>query len=356
VTPTHGGLASALIRTPLRSALLLLGVSLACAAACLLAGLLLAPSAHRLRPPSEALRVVARPAAPGGQPGLTAHDGARLRVALPGSMVGSARSIRVAELAPPLVPVDALTVLAAEPDWLSLQGISTATGRGFNPQDAAAASPVCLVSPRIAHALSGEASPVGRHLRADGTWLTVVGVLSAEDASLQLPDLVLPLEAGLERMVLADSPGVDEVLVERGAGHGLEVLVGRVLEGEHAGAVSWDLEGVRDDTEARPSPLAALAGLLACLCLAGLLVAAQALEPILRRAALPHRGVPWRLGLLCLLLSSPGLVVAKLVVAHMAELAGLAGGLPSVAWALGVLPPALLGAVMGLLSPRDAAL
>lgn len=356
---THhpSGLARTLTRAPLRSVLLVVGACLACASVALLAALVLAPPAHRvLSAGPSALRVVAHPAAVGAQPGLTARDAARLRAALPGAEVGAARALAVVELAPPLLPIDALSVIAAEPAWLSLQGIATTTGRELSSQDAATAAQVCLVSPRIARALAGDASPVGHHLRVDGAWLTVVGVLGTATAGLQLPDLVLPLEAGLERMVLAERPGVDELLVERTAGAGLESLVARVLEGEHDGMVGWDLEGHGGDSDARPSALAALLGLLAALALAGLAVAGQALERLLEPTALPRSRAAWQAAVLCLAASSPGLVVAWLLAARFTGLVDLSGALPPAALGLGLLPPVLLGLLMGLLRPRAPAL
>jgi hypothetical protein len=339
----------------MRVLLLVFGASVACGATCLLLALLWPSSPAQPRPPDAALRLVARPAGDDGLPGLTARDSALLHAALPGVTVGAAIGLSVAEIAPPLLPVEALEIVAAEPGWLTLQGFSLDRGRAFTVQESAGGAPVCLVSPRLAQGLSGEASPVGRHLRLDGSWLTVIGQLGAAPSGLGPPDLLLPLEAGLRRVVDAEHRGVDELLVQRATGPGLEALVQRVLAREHPLAPGWELIGGGGGRATGSGSLGVLAGLLGCLCVAGLAVFAQALPP--SGSTAPPGGVPtrWRPLVLGLLMASPGLVAAWLALGPLADLAG-GPAVPSAwPWVLGPLPVVVVGALVGLVSLRDPA-
>jgi predicted permease len=65
------------------------------------------------------------------------------------------------------------------PEWMTTAGVTLLRGRHFTPADAAASSPVAIVSRRLAERLWPGADAVGKRLRQtrpDNPWITVVGV------------------------------------------------------------------------------------------------------------------------------------------------------------------------------------
>ena len=67
-----------------------------------------------------------------------------------------------------------------EEGYLETLGIEVVEGRGFQPADALAETPVMLVNERLARTFYGDQSPVGRRIRpsgAGGLWFNVVGVV-----------------------------------------------------------------------------------------------------------------------------------------------------------------------------------
>jgi len=208
-----------------------------------------------VRRASAPLRVSALPVpADADQRGLEPRDLTLLSAALPDVAVGGALELEVLELAPPLLPMDQLSVLAVDPTWLELSGLELAAGRGFSERDAATASSVCLVSPRIAAALGTGNAALGRHLRVDATWLTVVGLLADAPADAGLPDIAVPLETGASRMEPAGTRALDEILLGVASDDTVSRnLVARVLERAHRGRAGWSLDGaVARDPSAEP--------------------------------------------------------------------------------------------------------
>jgi len=80
---------------------------------------------------------------------------------------------------------------SVEDDYLDALRVRVSDGRGFEPTDALAETPVLLVNERLARTFYGDESPVGRRIRpggSGGVWFTVVGVLSdMKQASVRDP-------------------------------------------------------------------------------------------------------------------------------------------------------------------------
>ncbi len=278
-----GRLFTTVTRAPLRSLLLAFGLSCACWAGLVLQGVL--GEGRRQGPAAEGpLRVSAVPVAPGGrQHSLAPDDLDRLRAAMPDVAVGGVLALEPLELAPPLLPVDELVVVAADSTWLGLAGLRVATGRAFSELDAA--SPVCLVSQRLARAMGAGVDPIGRHLRVDGSWLTVVGLLDAERDSAPALDIAVPLEAGLLRLAPASRTALDEILVGAREDDDLSLeLVQRVLERAHQGGAGWSIEGGSELDAATGAQRNTLALALGLLILASLAVAGLSLQALQRLA------------------------------------------------------------------------
>ena len=266
-------------RAPLPCLLLAAGLSVAGWGGLQLAAL---QSDHQplVRHVSAPLRVSALPVpADVDQRSLEPRDLALLSAALPDVAVGGALELEVVELAPPLLPVDQLSVLAVDTAWLELSGFELAAGRGFSERDAATASSVCVVSPRIVAALGTGITPLGRHLRVDATWLTVVGLLTDAPADAGLPDIAVPLEAGALRMEPASASALDEILLGVSSDDpAVRTLVERVLERAHRGRAGWSLDGaVARDPSAEPLR-SALQRALGLLILTGLALAGAAVQ------------------------------------------------------------------------------
>ena len=339
-----------ILRAPWRSLQVALGACLACVAG----ALALAMPAPWQAGPSTAGQLVLSAEA-GDLPAVGAGQLDRLRAAIPDVPVGGAQWVEVRELAPPVLPVSELVVVGAEPAWPALAGFELSDGRGLSAEDARAASPVCLVSQRLAHALDASASPAGLHLRVDQTWLTVVGVLAATDPAQPAPDLVLPLRASTRRLGAEAAAGVDELRVGLPADDPLgRRLVRRVLSGDASSAS--DPSGGDVDPDA--APLRALRGALglalAALVAAGLLLQGLGLPAVLGPSA--RRGLRGAAsgGLCSLLLASPGMLAGLPLVGVLVEGAALAP-VGCCGPGLALILPVVLGAVVGGISPRAPA-
>ena len=126
---------------------------------------------------------------------------------------------------------------ALEDGYLEVLGTSVVDGRGFEPADALAETPVLLVNERLARTFYGEQSPVGRRIRpsgAGGLWFNVIGVVEdvrqagvSRPASTELffynPQIAqaganvfraMSLAVRTERSPLALAPAVERVVSE----------------------------------------------------------------------------------------------------------------------------------------------
>jgi hypothetical protein len=273
----------------------------------------------------------------------------RLRGALPGILVGGARSLSVGELAPPLVPAEELEVLAADEEWLEIADYAIEEGRGVTPADAASAARVCLVSTELARGLASRGTPIGRNLRLDATWLTVVGRLADSDEPGR-PDLVVPLETALRRMVTEEDRGFTSLLVDiPGSDEPGQLLLGRVRDrlAPTSELVKGDLAGRDVAWESLARGLTVVLALLAgCASLWAIWISIG-----LARGRSPFVAVA-RGAALAPLLATPGLLLLARLWWDFAEDAFLEPRIGVVRWSLGLLLAALLGAIGGALGAR----
>lgn len=282
---------TASIRAPWRSLQLVVGVAVVFWAGWALLGVF---RLERHQEPAGAgvLRVTGvQVAESGDQRSLGPDDLSLLRGALPELELGGAVGFEVSDLAPPLYPVDELVVVAADPAWLALAGLELSGGRSFSELDALTAAPVCLLSSRMAAALGAGASPVGRHLRADAVWLTVVGQLADAEGGVGVPDITVPLQTGLLRMAPPGETALDQVLVGAPSTDlTTAALVERVLVQAHGGQVGWSIEGGRTGDALLSSLRRTLLVALGLLILTGLALVGSALEQLLGLVVEPQLG------------------------------------------------------------------
>ena len=67
---------------------------------------------------------------------------------------------------------------AVDADYAQTMGIQILDGRGFEPADALAETPVMLVNERLANTFYPGQTPVGRRIQTSDQWFTVIGVLA----------------------------------------------------------------------------------------------------------------------------------------------------------------------------------
>lgn len=75
------------------------------------------------------------------------------------------------------------TIFGIVPEWQRLRNYNLTDGDFIDEEDESAAKRVCLIGPRIAADLFGDASPTGETIRIDDTPFTVKGVLASKGAS-----------------------------------------------------------------------------------------------------------------------------------------------------------------------------
>ena len=66
---------------------------------------------------------------------------------------------------------------AIDADYAETMGIRILDGRGFEPADALAETPVMLVNERLARRFYPDQTPVGRRIRPGPAWFTIIGVV-----------------------------------------------------------------------------------------------------------------------------------------------------------------------------------
>jgi putative ABC transport system permease protein len=156
--------------------------------------------------------------------GLSMRDAAVLARELPGAIhVGGARKIDPPEIVPKPRDVSKLLILGADPAWLAGTSLLLVQGRPLTLADEAALAPVCLLGPVARRQLFGADPALGRKIRLDQTWLTVVGLLeesggtgklAGADAESRAGAILLPLATMLGRLAPEDDhPELTEIQV-----------------------------------------------------------------------------------------------------------------------------------------------
>ena len=134
-------------------------------------------------------------------------------------------------------------------------GMHIAQGRWFDAQDIATLAPVCVLGPRLAQKLFGEANPLGERIKLNHVWLEVIGVLADralsksefEGVKLGLDDerLFVPLETGAARfrftMIEDAIDGISLRLDGKVAPDQAARVFQHLIEQRHAGADDTNL-------------------------------------------------------------------------------------------------------------------
>ena len=186
----------AVVAHRLRSLLTMLGILIGIAAVILTVGLGQGAQAQ-VREQIDALGSNLLIVAPGSTTSSTGVRGGRgsastLTVRDAQALDSTVVAPDIARVAPVVTTSQALTVgstnwttnvVGTTPDWLRVRARTLATGRFLTAADTATAAPVVVLGSETAQELFAGRSPLGQTVTADGTSLTVVGVLAAIGSS-----------------------------------------------------------------------------------------------------------------------------------------------------------------------------
>ena len=146
-------------------------------------------------------------------------------------------------------------VIGADDGYDQVTNFRPAEGRFVSPLDVREAKRVCVIGSEIRRELFGYSDPVGRRLKIDDTWFTVVGVMEnksvkeGKTSTIRLrdinKDLYIPITTALKRFTDSDHPNsIDEIAVqvadEAQVVPTSEVL-GRLLRRTHRGAPDFEI-------------------------------------------------------------------------------------------------------------------
>ncbi|MFH1465612.1 MAG: ABC transporter permease [Pseudomonadota bacterium] len=273
-----------------------------------------------------------------GNQGLEPGDPEALAALVPGLAVGGARELVVTQSVPRVPARVALRVIAADPAWAALAGLRVAKGRALDAEDERTGAAVCVLSPRASRLLE----PGAARIKLDESWWTVVGVLAEPERETAAVDVLLPLHAGMLRLVPQDEAGLGELRIIAPDGPGaLANRVSRALAALHGGQGAWRVEG-----QEAPSVCAvqerAIRGLLFALGACALLLGGLALRGW-REAGGPMFGTSLGMGVA---VGLAGSAVAMLAGSAVAGALGLAGTVAPLGLALAVVGP-VVGVAIG---------
>ncbi len=115
--------------------------------------------------------------------GLSAADADAALQVVPGAQSTALKKEIKVDLLASNNNVVSARAFAVSPAYAEHSGVQVAQGRWISAEDSATLSPVCVLGPRLAHNLFGEANPVGAKLKLNHVWLEVVGVLADRSLS-----------------------------------------------------------------------------------------------------------------------------------------------------------------------------
>lgn len=187
--------------------------------------------------------------------GLSAADAQAALAVVPGAKsVFLRKEIKVDQLVYQSNVVNG-RAFAVSDTYAEQSGLKVGKGRWLSKDDDASLAPVCVLGPRLAHKLFGDADPVGETIKLNHVWLEVVGVLADralsksefEGVKLGLDDerLFVPWEAGKARFNFSMLEDEADALSVRLDGKVAPEAAARVLqqliEQRHAGADDTNL-------------------------------------------------------------------------------------------------------------------
>ena len=194
-----------------------------------------------------------------GDDRLRWEDAGLLRDLLPGVSAVSPLVDRVVTVSGPLAGRRA-SLLGVEPAYGVVLDLTVERGRFLTAFDRRAMAPTCVLGGRLRRMLFGYRDPVGQHVRIDGGWCEVVGVLAARStggragrtaAARDLDVVVIGSLAGLlpTSGPIAPRQRIDEVWIRVADGGDVPVVAGaveRTLARAHGVAPAIDVVVPRD--------------------------------------------------------------------------------------------------------------
>jgi putative ABC transport system permease protein len=88
-------------------------------------------------------------------------------------------------------------VLGVSHDYAATAGLRLVQGRFFGAPEETASAQVCVLGARSARELFGYDTPLGRDVKVDDVWLTVIGVLGSDTPAQEIPGAALESTAGV---------------------------------------------------------------------------------------------------------------------------------------------------------------
>ena len=147
------------------------------------------------------------------------------------------------------------SVYGVTPSYAPLSRLAVERGTFFDEADELAASPVAVIGPNAARSLFGFEDPIGKALKIDKIWVTVIGVLAPktfakdefEGVKLESSDnhIYVPVRTALRRLpVKPHENPLDEIVVALGDAikpNEAALVIGEVMDRLHRLVDDWEL-------------------------------------------------------------------------------------------------------------------
>ena len=160
--------------------------------------------------------------------GLSPRDVKALRDVLPDAVyIGGLRVIEPEQIYPQPKDTTGLRFVGVEPAHLASSPFQLIAGRALRAEDEAKGARVALVGEKAARLLFGRTPPLHQHIRINGTWVQVVGVvrtgsggstdLEGVDIEDRSGDVMLPLSTSrVASPTSLDAAELDEIQIQLG--------------------------------------------------------------------------------------------------------------------------------------------
>ena len=142
--------------------------------------------------------------------GLTFQDYRVIRDDVGAIVAGTPRKRMTPSKTLPKSQQDPPTIYGVDPVYSKIAGLNVLEGRFFTDKEESLAAPVCVLGAAAESSLFGSADPVGQYVKANETWLRVIGVVSpqlssqTEVAGVPLQDvnniMYVPLSSAILRL------------------------------------------------------------------------------------------------------------------------------------------------------------